>query len=224
MNESFKRVELKYLITQNELNQLLKKLKSKIIKDQYYKSTICNLYFDNDNYDFIQKSNEKPIYKEKIRLRSYNTPTLSDYVYLEVKQKYNHLVSKKRYKLKLSDYNEYHNKFLDLDNSYTLKEIDNIIKKGNLKPKIFIAYNRTSYKTKEDGIRITFDTDLRYRKDNLSLEYGSQGKLFFDKRVYIMEIKTINTMPIWLINVFNELKIFPLSFSKYGEIYQKGLI
>ena len=35
-----------------------------------------------------------------------------------------------------------------------------------------------------------------------------------------MEIKALNAMPIWLVEVLNELKIYPSSFSKYGTAYK----
>ena len=57
--------------------------------------------------------------------------------------------------------------------------------------------------------------------DNLKLEYGDMGNKYFSDDKYIMEIKTLNSMPLWLTNVLSNLKIYPTSFSKYGEIYKK---
>jgi hypothetical protein len=105
-----------------------------------------------------------------------------------------------------------------------MKEIDYSVKRYNLVPKVYIAYERYSYCDNEDlGLRITFDTNLRFRKEDLNLEYGSAGKLFFDENKYIMEIKTLGGLPIWFANVLSELKIYPTSFSKYGSIYKKYL-
>ena len=67
----FNRVEEKYLINVEQYKELLKRLKNNIQKDKYFESTICNIYFDTDNNDLIINSLEKPIFKEKIRLRSY---------------------------------------------------------------------------------------------------------------------------------------------------------
>lgn len=99
MEKSFKRHETKYLITINQYINLMDYLSDKVEKDVFYKSTICNVYYDTDNFELIRKSIEKPIYKEKLRIRSYNKPTLDSSVYVELKKKYDHIVYKKREKI-----------------------------------------------------------------------------------------------------------------------------
>lgn len=49
--------------------------------DEYSHSSIRNLYLDTPDFRLIRRSLEKPVYKEKLRLRSYgradwNTPFL----------------------------------------------------------------------------------------------------------------------------------------------------
>ena len=125
--------------------------------------------------------------------------------------------------MSLSEYYDLvnNNKF-DADNQI-LKELYYHLKIYDLKPKIFIAYDRICYRSKEDKhLRITFDYNLRSRRNNLKLELGSDGDKFFDKdEKYIMEIKTLNSLPLWLVSILSELKIYPKSFSKYGNIYKK---
>lgn len=75
MEKSFKRHEIKYLITINQYINLMDYLSDKVEKDVVYKSTICNVYYDTDNFELIRKSIEKHIYKEKLRIRSYDKPT-----------------------------------------------------------------------------------------------------------------------------------------------------
>ena len=105
-----------------------------------------------------------------------------------------------------------------------MKEIDYLIKYYKLKPKMYIAYDRISYKGKEDNnLRITIDNNLRSRKNNLKLDYGDNGEKYFDTECYIMEIKTLGSFPVWLVKSLSNLKIYPTSFSKYGSIYQKKL-
>ncbi len=41
--------------------------------------------------------------------------------------------------------------------------------------------------------------------------------------MYIMEIKTLEAIPEWLSRTLSDLKIFPVSFSKYGSIYMKEM-
>lgn len=99
MEKSFKRYEIKYLITINQYINLMNYLSDKVEKDVVYKSTICNVYYDTDNFELIRKSIEKPIYKEKLRIRSYDKPTLDSSVYVELKKKYDHIVYKRREKI-----------------------------------------------------------------------------------------------------------------------------
>ena len=79
----FRRVEKKYLLTKEKYELLISKIKNHITADKYDYSTICNVYFDNDNYDLITKSIEKPLYKEKLRIRSYGIPSKTDKYFLK---------------------------------------------------------------------------------------------------------------------------------------------
>ncbi len=220
----FKRVEEKYLLTKEQYTKLFDIIEDNIEKDKYFETTICNIYFDNDNNDLIVESMEKPMYKHKVRLRSYGVPTLEDDVFLEIKFKYKKIVGKRRIKLKLKEFNNYiENKEYDKSNQI-LKEIDYLFNLYNLKRAYFIAYDRKSYRGIENpNLRITIDTNLRSRKDNLSLDYGDDGELYFNKEVYLMEVKALGALPLWLVRNLSSLGIYPVSFSKYGSIYKKDM-
>lgn len=69
----FKRYELKYMLTLEQKENILKAMKPYMALDKYGRTTIRNLYFDTDNYRLIRRSIEKPAYKEKLRVRSYET-------------------------------------------------------------------------------------------------------------------------------------------------------
>lgn len=217
----FKRVEEKYILSKEQYTNLFNKIKSYIEKDKYFETTICNIYFDNKNNELIINSMEKPIYKHKVRLRSYGVPSLDDDVFLEIKFKHKKIVGKRRYKLTLKEFKKY----IELNeynvDSQIMKEIDYLFKLYNLTPSYFIAYDRLSYRGIENkNLRITFDSNLRSRKDNLSLELGDSGKKYFDNDTCIMEIKTLGAMPLWLVRTLSDLKIYPVSFSKYGSIFK----
>lgn len=219
----FKRVEEKYLLTEEEYKKLFLKISKYLEKDKYFKSTICNIYFDTIHSDLIINSLEKPIFKEKIRLRSYIVPNLNDEVFLEIKEKYKGIVGKRRIKLKLKDFYNYQNKHIYNHNDQIMKEINYYFEYYNLIPTIYIAYDRISYRGKEDkNLRITIDSNLRSRNSDLKLELGDAGKCYFKDKKYIMEIKTLSSMPLWLVRSLSELNIYPTSFSKYGSIYQKN--
>lgn len=220
--EVFRRVETKYILSIDEYNLLLDKLKNHLKKDKYFKSTICNIYFDTNNFDLIVNSIEKPMYKEKVRLRSYFVPTKDDEVFLEIKKKFNSIVGKRRIKIKLSDFYEYlESGNLKCDNEQIKEEIDYCFKKYHLIPKMYIAYDRLSYYDADDkNFRITFDTHIRSRESDLKLELGDCGKLLNDQQI-IMETKSLNAYPLWFSEILSSLHIYPSSFSKYGSIYKK---
>ena len=219
----FKRVEQKYLINEEKFLLLQSMLEEYFQKDRYYDSSIYNIYFDNGNNDIIINSIEKPKYKEKIRLRSYGRVRKNDIVFLEMKQKYDGVVYKRRANFTLREYLDYYkkNKF-PKESNQVLKEIDYYIKYYRLKPYVFVGYDRLSYYNKEDkNFRITFDTNLRSRFNDLRLVDTKDNKLYFDEKMYIMEVKSLYGLPLWFTKILSSNNIYPVSFSKVGSIYKK---
>ena len=82
------RMEQKYFISFDKYKELMNKIEDKLVKDKYFNERIYNIYFDNDEYEFIVKSLDKPIYKEKVRLRSYSEAKEGTNVFLEIKKKF----------------------------------------------------------------------------------------------------------------------------------------
>ena len=226
--QKFKRHEKKFLISKDEMDRFLRDCGEKLEKSPFYKSTVISIYFDTDNNDLIIHSIEKPEFKEKIRVRSYNTPKLEDEVFFEIKTKLTEIDGKigykRRFLLKLEDFYRYLDGEFQLTDEQVAKEINYITKHLNLSPKILIASDRKSYQgTENPDVRVTFDENLRYRRNNLRLEKGSRGKKYFEnsEKCVILEVKANDSFPLWLVSALSKNKIFPQSFSKYGKIYQK---
>ena len=242
----FNRVEKKYLIDQGQYDALLAEIRQHMKEDQYFHSEVYNIYFDTDNYDLIIQSIDHPLFKEKLRARSYGG---YDKVFLEIKTKikglaYRHdfldasdLVKdnnfgyKRRVLITHQDFDELIKgktscvelASRDMEKKTDLqiaKEVDYIMKKFNLKPKILIYYDRESF-TGENDLRITFDKNLRFRHQNIRFLKKSQDRTFFksDKNI-IMEIKAENAMPLWLVKQLSAEHIYPEQFSKIGKIYE----
>lgn len=70
----FRRYEKKYLLNQEQYENFLKILSYNTVPDKYGSSTVCNIYYDTPDYRLIRASIEKPIYKEKLRMRTYCVP------------------------------------------------------------------------------------------------------------------------------------------------------
>ncbi len=229
----FDRIEKKYLITKKDKTEILKAIRTHMEKDGYYKSEVYNLYFDTDNYDLIIQSIDQPIFKHKLRARSYGG---YDRVFLEIKTKMRGRDMNPGYKRRVmithNDFEELINKnatTLELasrkeeqkNDLQIAREVDHLIDHFNLKPKILVTYNRESYKG-ADNLRITFDEKLKYRDHNLSFNHEKHDKIYFkDKRNIIMEVKAHGVLPLWLVEESARLKLYPQQFSKVGKAYEK---
>lgn len=160
----------------------------------------------------INRSMESPDYKEKIRIRAYEDNPKT--VCVEFKRKLDGIVYKRRTKALYPDTLDiYHCDFTDMQIGNELKYALKYY--GDVKPKVFIGVERKSYLTVKEKIRITFDDDMVYRFNNLSLERKEDDKKLGD--YVIMEIKASGSYPVWLSEMLSEEKIFPRGFSKVKE-------
>lgn len=222
---TFQRVEKKYLLTEEKYSKLMERLEPYIQLDKYGLHTICNIYYDTDNFDLIRTSIEKPVYKEKLRLRSYGVPDKDSKVFLEIKKKCKGIVYKRRIALTLQEAGLYLSGQKNLSGGQIEREIDYFFKFYKPVPKMFIAYDRMAYFGKSDSsLRMTFDKNIRSREDFLELEYGDAGKLLMDKTYRLLEIKVSGAFPMEIARILSELEIFPVSFSKYGNIYRQKIV
>lgn len=230
--KAFKRFEKKFIITKDQYDRLLPILSDYMNLDKYCKLgenyNIYNIYYDTLNNDVIRHSISKPYYKEKLRLRSYDIPTsLNDKVFLELKKKINGIVNKRRVVMTLGaayDFLESGKRpqTEDYINNQVLNEIEYYLKNNPVYPKVYIGYSRKALFGKEDrDFRVTFDSEIMARRDDLSLESGSYGNELLEDNMYLMEVKILGAMPLWFANILSELEIYNTHFSKYGDEYVK---
>lgn len=232
--EVFNRYEKKYLVDTETFKCLSEILMEHMKPDKFNKDgklyNIANIYYDTQDDALIRASIERPVYKEKIRLRSYGVPKLSDEVFLEIKKKYNGIVNKRRTALKLNEAYALLNEGINPDNApyinrQVLEEIKYFLKIYNLVPKVYLTYDRMAFFDREDDdFRVTFDTNIRTRRDNVGLENGNKGEPLLGNDVRLMEIKSSKAVPLWFVRLLEEMDIRAVSFSKYGTEYKKYLI
>lgn len=231
--EVFNRYEKKYRITDACYQRLRERLLEYMEPDAHSRNgefyTICNIYYDTVQNDLIRRSQEKPVYKEKLRLRSYGVVTPEDKVFLEIKKKYKGLVNKRRTKLKLAEayafvetgklpvYQQYMNAQVLRELQYFLKRMD-----MELRPALFLSYDRVALFGKDNqDFRVTFDRNITTRRYDLGLHYGVYGEKLLAEDEWIMEVKIENAMPLWMVRILSEFRIYPASFSKYGTEYTR---
>ena len=225
INTVFKRYEKKYLLVGEQYKQFWEVVNQYMQVDQYGESTICNLYFDTPDFELIRTSIEKPVYKEKLRLRSYGVPKEDDTVFLEIKKKFKGIVYKRRIALALAEARESLRKgAVDEEKGQIAREINYFLEKYQPTPRVYLAYDRIALFGKEDAdLRMTFDFRIRSRKEDLDLAAGDVGELLLPEENVILEIKVRDSYPMWLIQALEEFEIYPCSFSKYGNVYKKSL-
>ncbi|MDR2939423.1 MAG: polyphosphate polymerase domain-containing protein [Clostridiales bacterium] len=232
--EIFNRYEKKYKVNEYIFVKLQNRLSEFMEVDSYNKSQftypICNIYYDTCDSQLIRASLSKPMYKEKLRVRSYGTANTDSKVYVEIKKKINGLVNKRRSGMKLQEaYN-----FLESGeppeikpymNSQVMKEIQYLLSRYDLKPKVYLSYERRAYfEAGNPDLRISFDTNIITRHEDMRLESGIYGSPLLSGGEWLMEIKTSRSMPVWLTQTLSEYKIYPSSFSKYGADYQRNIV
>jgi hypothetical protein len=95
---------------------------------------------------------------------------------------------------------------------------------GPLKPMMWISSHRTAWQgvDEDTSLRITFDSNILWREENLNLSDGVWGKPILLDGQHIMEIKCTEALPFWLARLLSHLEIYPTSFSKYGTAYKKS--
>jgi hypothetical protein len=221
----FKRKEMKYMLTRDQYNEFRALISDYMTEDKYGLHTICSIYFDSDDDRIIRTSLEKPLYKEKLRLRSYGVPKDNDSpVFLELKKKYKGIVYKRRESLTLGEAEKYiHTGRLPRD-TQIFREIEYYRSYYNVYPKTLVAYDRIAMFGNEDpDLRMTFDFNVRCRRDDLSLKEGDYGTKIIPDGNAVLEIKIAGAMPMWLSSALNTLKIYPVSFSKYGKFYTEEI-
>ncbi len=220
----FERVERKFLLTPAQYAGLMRTLPEYMQADQYGESTILSLYLDTDDSLLIRRSLEKPVYKEKLRLRSYGVPREMDNVFLEVKKKVRGVVYKRRICLPLAQAMEcLAQGSVPAAGGQIGREIAYMLRRYRLRPAVLLAYDRTAYAELEPSpnrLRITIDRDIRSRQTDLDLRLGAAGELLLAPGMRLMEIKTAHAIPLWLCAVLDQNEIRPTSFSKYGRVYE----
>lgn len=225
IQQSFRRIEKKYLLSPAQYRAVRDGIAPYVKADEHGHYTICNIYYDTDTFSLIRTSLEKPVYKEKLRLRSYGTPDESSPVFVEIKKKFDHVVYKRRITMPCAEASASLSGAPSSDRSDQIsREIDWFLKTYQPQPRVFIAYDRTAFAGIEnDALRITFDTGLRWRNDALDLRLGDYGEPILPPESILMELKIPDAAPLWLSRLLSSAGIFPVSFSKYGTCYKEHL-
>ncbi|MCH3956911.1 MAG: polyphosphate polymerase domain-containing protein [Olsenella sp.] len=216
----FKRTEAKYLLTDEQRSRLERRMARQMEPDEFGPSTVRNLYLDTPTFLLARRSLDHPLYKEKVRVRSYRPAGPGDKVFLELKKKCEGVVYKRRCSRELGG-------ALDLcacrrppvgqvecEIAFTAQ------REGGLSPVAYVAYDREAYYAPRDrDLRMTFDRRVRARWEHLSLSLDT-GEWVLGQGLNVLEVKTSGAMPLWLVSFLSEEGLRKITFSKYGMAYQ----
>jgi len=219
----FQRYEIKFLLDRRQREAVMRAMEPYMELDQYGHSTIRNIYYDTDNYRLVRTSLEKPVYKEKLRVRSYRQAAAEDEVFVELKKKFNSVVYKRRFSAVQRQAAAYLAGRGELPmRTQVTEEVDYFLRfYETLAPRVFLSYEREAYFTKEPSeFRVTFDENILWRETDLSLEKGVYGEAIISPGQALMEIKTPDSLPMWMVKVLSRENIRRTAFSKYGNAYQ----
>lgn len=228
LQTQFKRIETKFIITQELFDQLQEQFAPYMEADAYAYSSITNIYFDNPDFQMIQDATNKLNGREKIRMRTYaSQPDAQSEAFLEIKKKENEV----GYKYRVTSTAEKVLNFVQtgqmdepLADQNVSREMNILLERyGQIQPKMHIAYSRYSMKgINDDQIRITFDSNLRFRHQDVHLGTSALDQSLVEAGEMIMEIKVPGDYPDWLAEILDGHGLVNQSFSKYGVAYKKS--
>ena len=244
--DTFQRKEKKYLITAAQCEAIKKGLAGHMRLDDYGATRIDSLYLDTPDHSLICRSLEKPLYKEKLRIRSYGAFSEAEVVYVEIKKKYKGIVYKRRVRMSAQGARSYYSGEMTYEQAQAAypvpsrpesdlvpgkiqiaREIDAFFRRYvGLAPSMLISCLREAWCPLEQGDgdcvdRITFDEDISYV--DLSEDVSVQRRCVTASGQVVMEIKCAGGYPIWLCELLGSCGAQPRSFSKYGNAYKRVL-
>lgn len=222
----FRRRELKFLVNREQRDALQRLLEEKMVPDKFGNKTICNLYYDTPDFRLIRRSLEKPVYKEKLRLRSYGRIGPGVDVFLEMKKKYKGIVYKRRVRVSQEEAMAF------MERRAALPKDTQIARElvyfrdyyQTLEPRVYLSYEREAwYDPLDSGFRMTLDRNIRYRTTDFDLRSDHDGQILLPPDISLLEVKASGGIPMWLTEHLSRQKLHKQSFSKYGTAYLQML-
>ncbi len=228
--EVFNRQELKFVVTRQQYQAMLPTLLQYMRPDKHNQDghtyRLYNLYIDTSDYALIRHSLNKPtIYKEKMRIRSYEPLRDDRMVFLEVKKRYKKITNKRRTKMALGDALRFVETGVVPErraymNRQVVDELAVMLRQHAYRPTVAITYDRMAFHAIDatSDLRMTFDANVMSR----AYEGETQHQLLPHNKL-IMEVKSCHNMPLWLVGMLDEQNIRKQSFSKYGTEFVRLL-
>lgn len=222
MGDKF-RNELKYIVTNNELEVVGAKLKHLLQMDPYVDQEIGyyvvkSLYFD-DYEDNCFHNNEFSLgRRKKYRIRIYGNE--SDFMLLEKKEKENSRSKKTSYKLSRAEYNKLF--YADVSELYwnatdaLLKEFALQMMMNRFTPKVIIKYERTPFIHFPGNVRVTLDRNISASGEiDRFLDHSYTVIPVIEEGYHLLEVKFDEFLPEYIKQIIQLDTLEQATFSKY---------
>jgi len=226
MIRHFNRYELKYILTHKEHLKVAEALEGSLEHDRHAGDEgiyrIASLYYDSPDLSCYRNKIDGIWYRRKLRLRVYKDSDMT-YGFVEIKQRINRTVQKRRLVLPMDEAKalcageDIGIDRLDALDRATASEVLFLVKALGMKPQCIISYHRRPFEGSryDHGLRVTFDTYLKYRIHELDLAATAKNKFFLPPDIVVMEIKANEKIPVWLISIIGALQCNITRVSKY---------
>jgi SPX domain protein involved in polyphosphate accumulation len=226
----FNRFELKYLLPIEATRPFRQELSAYLQPDDHGNGdghyAVSSLYYDSPGYRFYWEKMEGIKFRRKLRIRHYETQAKlapDTEVFVEIKQRLDRVTQKRRallpYKDALKLCNERTIPAHRPQDRLVIEEIHAMVWQYNLRPTSLVSYLRQAYVgTDYDvGLRVTFDTNLRYRSHDLQLHSKQIGRFMAPPRAVVMEVKVNERIPYWLTELVGKHNFRLVRVSKYCQ-------
>ena len=209
MIRRFNRFELKYILPVSQCARIIEELKHHIPPDRHGGEAgypLVSLYYDSPQLDCFWAKIEGIRFRRKVRLRIYPGEDITKVTHgsVEIKQRINKTVQKRRLELPLEQAKQLCTGQLNLDgldelDSQVASEVMYLSQSLDLQPTAITAYFRRAFEGKEEnaGVRVTFDTMVSSRMHELEVNAPAVNRLILPADYSIMELKADERVPEW---------------------------
>lgn len=217
-----RRSELKYLISDQQRQILIERLKHILPHDKYSQIGkgyfVRSLYFDSHNDRSLRETEEGLLFRKKYRMRIYDLDTKD--VKFEIKHKRGEYVFKETATISEDT------AIKALNGSYTdlLKYENDVLNRiyadfilENYQPKLIVEYKREAFFIDLFNTRITFDSNIRInnnRFDIFARELNTMPLVLHNK--HLLEIKFDQILPEHIRQILQIDSFEKIGFSKYS--------
>jgi hypothetical protein len=223
---TFNRFELKYVVSKRDVDRLRPEISSYMVRDPHAddsgRYTLTSLYYDTPNRDCYWAKLDGLRFRRKLRIRHYEQAAVvtdGTPVFVEIKQRVDRVTQKRRALLRYAAALELCDERLvpehEEQDAEVVDEVFELLVRHDLQPSCITTYHREPWMGGEydPGLRLTIDSDLRYRVHDLWLDSKHAGKYMLAPHFAVLEIKANDRVPFWLTHLVarNDLQLTRMS-------------